>query len=43
MQSEFTALQGALHNSYFKQEFEQTKIFKLNKHIFKMAYYVQIE
>ena len=41
MQSEFTALQGAIHNlKNLKQEFEQTEIFKLNiKYILiKMAY-----
>ena len=39
MQSEFTALQGATHNlKNLKQEFEQTKIFKLNKYIIKLAY-----
>ena len=44
MQSEFTALQGALHDlKNLKQEFELTKIFKLNKYISKLAYYVQIE
>ena len=41
MQSEFTALQGA-PNIYdltsLKQKFEQTKIFKLNKYIIKIAY-----
>ena len=39
MQSEFTALQGAIHHlKSLKQEFELTKIFKLNKYIIKMAY-----
>ena len=39
MQPEFTTLQGAIHNlKNFKQEFKQTKIFKLNKYIIKMAY-----
>ena len=37
MQSEFTALQGGPYTN-FKEEFEQTKIFKVNKYIFKMAY-----
>ena len=38
MQSEFTELQGAIHDlKNLKQEFEQTKIFKLNKYIIKMA------
>ena len=37
MQSEFTALQSAIHDlTNLKQKFEQTKIFKLNKYI-KMA------
>ena len=39
MQSEFTALQGTIHE---KQKFEQTRIFKLNKYLIKMAR-VQIE
>ena len=39
MQSEFTALQGAIHDLYdLKQEFEQTKIFKSNKYKIKMVY-----
>ena len=39
MQSEFTASQGAILDfKNLKQEFEQTKIFKLNKQIIKMAY-----
>ena len=38
MQSEFTALQGAIHDfTDLKQEFEQTRIFKLNKYIMKIA------
>ena len=37
MQSEFTALQGAIHDSKLKQEFEQRGIIKLNKYTFKMA------
>ena len=38
MQSEFTALQGAIHDlKNLKQEFKQTKIFKLIKDIIKMA------
>ena len=42
MQFEFTALQGAIHDlKNLKKEFEQTKIFKLNKYI--MACEVQIE
>ena len=33
MQSEFTALQGTIHDlKNLKQECEQTKIFKLNKY-----------
>ena len=36
MQSEFTALQGAIHDlANLKQELKQTKIFKLNKCIMK--------
>ena len=36
MQSEFTALEGAKRDlKNLKQEFEQTKIFKLNKYIIK--------
>ena len=43
MQSELTVLQGAIHDFMnFKHEFEQTRIFILNKYIIKMAY-VQIE
>ena len=39
MQSEFTALQGAIHDlKSLKQQFEQTKIFKSNKYLIKMAY-----
>ena len=39
MQFEFIALQGAIHDlTNLKQEFEQTRIFKLNKYIIKMAY-----
>ena len=39
MQSDFTALQGAIHDvKNLKKEFEQTKIFKLSKYIIKMAY-----
>ena len=39
MQSEFTALQGAIHDlKNLKQQFEQTKIFKSNKYLIKMAY-----
>ena len=43
MQSAFTALQGVILNlrrdlKNLKQEFDQTKIFKLNKYIIKMAY-----
>ena len=39
MESELTALQGAVDNlKNLKQEFEQTKIFKSNKYIVKMAY-----
>ena len=39
MQSEFTALQGAIHDlKNLKLEFEKTKIFKLNKYIIEMAY-----
>ena len=39
MQSELTALQGAIHDlKNLKQKFEQTKIFKSNKSIIKMAY-----
>ena len=39
MQSEFTALQGAIHViTNLKQEFEQTKNFKLNKYKIKTAY-----
>ena len=38
MQSEFTALQGTIHDlKNLKQEFEQTKIF-IHKHIIKMTY-----
>ena len=38
MQPELTALEGAIHDlKNFKHEFEQTKIFKLNKYIIKMA------
>ena len=44
LQSELTALQGAIPDlTNLKQEFEQTKIFKLIKYIIKMAYQVQIE
>ena len=43
MQSEFTALQGAIHDlTNLKQEFKQARILKLNKFIIKMAK-VQIE
>ena len=39
LQSEFTALQGAIHGlANLKQKLEQTKIFKLNNYIIKMAY-----
>ena len=39
MQSNFTALQGVIHNlANLKQELEQTKLFKLNKYVNKMAY-----
>ena len=39
MQSEFTALQGAINDlKNLKKEFEQTIIFKLNKYIIKLAY-----
>ena len=39
MQSEFTVLQGTIHDlKNLKQKFEQTKFFKLNKNIIKMAY-----
>ena len=38
MQSEFTALQGAIHDlTSLKQGFEETKLFQLNKYIIKMA------
>ena len=39
MQSELTALQGTIHDlTNLKQEFEQTKIFKLDiKYIIKRA------
>ena len=38
MKSEFTALQGAIHDfTNLKQEFKQTGIYKLNKYIIKMA------
>ena len=34
MQSEFTTLQGAIHDfTNLKQEFEQIKIFKINEHM----------
>ena len=37
MQSEFTALQGAIHDlKNLKQEIEQTEIFKLNKYMIKI-------
>ena len=42
MQSEFNALQGAIHNfRNFKQKFEQNKrrIFGINKYVMKMAYF----
>ena len=39
MQSWFNALQGAIHDlKNLKYEFEQTKIFKLNKYIIEIAY-----
>ena len=39
MQTEFTALQGVINYlESLKQEFEQTKIFKLNNYIIIMAY-----
>ena len=39
MKSEFTALQGKIHDLMnLKQEFEQTRIFKLIKYIIKIAY-----
>ena len=39
MQSELTALQGAIHDlKNLKQEFEQTEISKLNKYIIKIEY-----
>ena len=39
IQSEFTALQGPIdYLKNLKQEFEQTKIFKLDKYIIKMPY-----
>ena len=39
MQSEFTALQGTIHDlEVLKKKFEQTKIFKLNKYIIKITY-----
>ena len=38
MQSEFTALYGAIHDvTNLKQEFEQTRIPKLDKYIIKMV------
>mgnify|MGYP001796384646 CR=1 FL=1 len=38
MQSEFTALKGAIHDlTNLKQEFEQIRIIKLNKYIIKVA------
>ena len=38
MHSEFTTLQGAIHDlANLKQEFEQTEIFKLEKYIINMA------
>ena len=44
MQSEFTKLQGAIHDlKNLKQEFEQTKVFNINKYIIKMVYLVQIK
>ena len=40
MQFEFTALQGVINDlKNLKQEFELTKVFKLNKYIIKMAYF----
>ena len=39
MESEFTAIQGAINDlKNLKQEFEQTKIVKLNNYMIKMAY-----
>ena len=39
MQSEFPALQGKMHDlKNLKREFEQTRIFKLNKYIIEMVY-----
>ena len=38
MQSEFTALQGAIHDLMIsKQEFEQVRTFKLNRYVIKIA------
>ena len=38
MQSEFTALQGEMHDlTNLKQEFEQLRIFQLNKYITKKS------
>ena len=43
MQSELIALQGAIHDLKNLKSFEETKIFKLNMYVIKMAYGVQIE
>ena len=44
MQPEFTALQGAIHDlTNLKQEFEKTRIFKLNKYIIYKIAQVQIK
>ena len=44
MQSEFTALEGVIHDlTNLKQEFEQTRTFKLIKYITKRAMLIQTE